>query len=187
MDGQTDIEFPDSEMVHEIEIENFRDDRTHEWSPAYMSLAEVYRQLDEHPRAVQRLSRDHAVKAGIQLMAGDFDSLTGGEWSGERTKVDDLAMIYNRLRTEPPRRFANGFSCLSFVLLGSAVAIRFRNSNALSSFFVCFLPILILYYPMLVLSVDQAKNGTVHPWSAWLGNVVLGLLGAWLLRRVMRY
>jgi lipopolysaccharide export system permease protein len=76
---------------------------------------------------------------------------------------------------------------LSFVFVGSVMAIRLRNSNALSSFFACFLPILIVYYPMLVFSVNQAKKGALPPHTDWVGNLALGLWAIWLLRRVMRY
>jgi lipopolysaccharide export system permease protein len=72
-------------------------------------------------------------------------------------------------------------------MVGSAMAIRLRNSNALSSFFVCFLPILVVYYPLLILGVNQGKGGSLPPAAVWMGNVVLVIWALWLLRRVMRY
>jgi lipopolysaccharide export system permease protein len=187
VDGETEFRFPDSEFVREFELEDFRQDDTELSSPSNMALAAIVRLLDDHPRKMEQLQREHAVKAALQLVAADFDALARGEWGGEQRAVDHQTYLYNRLRTEPPRRWANGFSCLSFVMVGSAMAIRLRNSNALSSFFVCFLPILIVYYPLLVLGVNQAKNGALPPMVVWLGNVVLGVWGLWLLRRVMRY
>jgi lipopolysaccharide export system permease protein len=136
---------------------------------------------------MEQLHRERAVKAALQLVGADFESLTGGEWGGEQLKLDAEVYIHNRLRTEPPRRWASGFSCLSFVMVGGAMAIRLRNSNALSSFFICFLPILVVYYPLLILGVNQAKGGTLPPSAVWLGNLVLGVWALWLLRRVMRY
>jgi hypothetical protein len=44
-----------------------------------------------------------------------------------------------------------------------------------------------VYYPLLAVSVDQAKDGTFPPQSVWIGNILLSLAGVWLLRRVMRY
>jgi lipopolysaccharide export system permease protein len=67
------------------------------------------------------------------------------------------------------------------------MAIRLRHAEILAIFFVCFLPILIVYYPLMVVSVGQAKDGVVPPPAVWLGNVVLALWGFWLLRRVVRY
>jgi lipopolysaccharide export system permease protein len=92
-----------------------------------------------------------------------------------------------RLYTEPWRRWANGFSCLCFVLIGAPMAIRLRHAEFLASFFACFLPILLVYYPLLAVSVGQAKDGSVPPPAVWIGNLVLAGWGVWLLRRVVRY
>jgi len=187
VDGESEGRFPDSEFIREFELEDFRRDDFENVSPSYMALSTIARHLDDHPRKMEQIHREQAVKAALQLVAADFDALAGGEWSGEQARLQEQTYIFNRLRTEPPRRWANGFSCLSFVIVGSAMSIRLRNSNALSSFFICFLPILVVYYPLLVLSVNQAKNGTLPPMIVWVGNVVLACWGLWLLRRVMRY
>jgi lipopolysaccharide export system permease protein len=66
------------------------------------------------------------------------------------------------------------------------MAIRLRNADFLTSFFLCFLPILVVYYPVFMLGVDQAKRGAIPPVAVWLGNVLIILWGWWLLRRVVR-
>ena len=73
------------------------------------------------------------------------------------------------------------------MLLGAPIGILRKNSDFLSSFFVCFLPILIVYYPLLMLGVDQAKSGLLPPWSVWTGNIVLLVCGVWLILRMRRY
>jgi len=67
------------------------------------------------------------------------------------------------------------------------MAIRLRNRDFLTSFFLCFSPILVVYYPLLIYGLDGAKNGTIPPIAVWAGNGLLLIWGAWLLRRVMRY
>jgi len=91
------------------------------------------------------------------------------------------------MQTEPPRRWANGFSCLCFALVGATMAIRMRNSDVLTSFFLCFGPILLVYYPLLITGTDRAKAGAINPYCVWLANVALVAWGLWLLRRVIRY
>jgi lipopolysaccharide export system permease protein len=88
---------------------------------------------------------------------------------------------------EPWRRWANGFSCLGFVLIGVPVAMWLRFSEFLATFFLCFAPILIIYYPMMVVSVSQAKDGTFPPQTVWIGNIMLAIAGIWMLRRVNRH
>ena len=67
------------------------------------------------------------------------------------------------------------------------MAIRRRNADFLSSFFACFLPILLLYYPLLMYGLNAAKNGSLPPMCAWMGNVLLAVLGSSMLRKVFRY
>jgi len=62
-----------------------------------------------------------------------------------------------------------------------------RKTDFFSSFFACFLPILLLYYPLLMLGVEQAKRGSVPPASVWLANIAIGLIGLWFLRKIHRY
>ena len=57
----------------------------------------------------------------------------------------------------------------------------------LTSFFLCFGPILLVYYPFLFFGVDRAKAGAINPYAVWLANGVLILWGLWLVRRVIRY
>ena len=42
------------------------------------------------------------------------------------------------------------------------MAIRLRNGDFLTSFFLCFLPILIVYYPLMVLA-STAQNTAPFP------------------------
>ena len=67
------------------------------------------------------------------------------------------------------------------------MAIRLRNRDFLTSFFLCFLPILIVYYPLLMYGIDGSKSGTIPPQAVWTGNLLLVGWGAWLLRKVIRY
>ncbi len=92
-----------------------------------------------------------------------------------------------RLRTEPYRRWANGFTILSFAVLGMPVAMWRRSGSFLTTFFVCFLPILAFYYPLLMLGEDLSTSGTLHPISFWLGNGLVLVCGLVLLRLYCRY
>ena len=128
-----------------------------------------------------------ALSAGEDMVRGDLTALGGSEWPANQSRlVNERARLF-RLLMEPQRRWANGLSCLCFVLIGAPMAILMRNADFLTSFFVCFVPILLIYYPLLIVGVDQAKLGTLPPWSVWTGNGILVLCGAGLMRRVIRY
>ncbi len=105
----------------------------------------------------------------------------------ELAQAHGVQRSIDRLRTEPFRRWSNGFTCFGFVLIGAPVAMMRRNADILTTFFVCFAPILVVYYPLLMLSEDLSTTGKLPPWSFWLGNVAMIGPGLGLLRRVLQH
>ena len=93
----------------------------------------------------------------------------------------------SRLSTEPYRRWANGFSCFFFALVGIPVSMRYRFDSFLSSFFVCFLPILGVFYPLLMFQEELTTSGSCHPIFFWLADAVLLVAGLLLVRGVIRH
>ena len=155
--------------------------------PAYMPLRVIPEEIRTQQALQAELEPQLALAAGIDLLTGDVSGLNSPNWQGTNQTLRDVRGLIARLRLEPYRRWASGFSCLSFVLIGAPITIRRRNSDFLTSFFLCFLPILIVYYPLLALGLDGAKNGSLPPYSVWLGNFILAAAGAWQLRHVIRY
>jgi len=156
-------------------------------SPSHCSLQQIpveRRKQQEHIRTVEQ---SHATEATFQLLTGDFVSLSGARWDSNRSHVKEARHRLHRLQTEPWRRWANGFSCFFFVMVGIPLAIRLKNSDFLTSFFLCFLPILLVYYPLMAFGVDRAKCGALPPYVVWLGNIIAFFAGLLLLRRVLRY
>lgn len=86
------------------------------------------------------------------------------------------------------RRPALAFGCFFFVLVGCPVGIWFSRSDYLSAFVTCFLPIIIVYYPLLLCGENLARAGTVDPAMAiWSANIVLGVAGVILYWRLLRH
>ena len=133
--------------------------------------------MQEIPGAVQRI-REELCRVLSQL---------GGHAEGdpERARLErqrrELEWQLRRLATEPVRRWANGFSCLCFALVGIGVAIRSRSENVLTNFFLCFTPILVVYYPLLMLSEQITALGYLPPIGFWIANLVMLLSGTYLL------
>jgi len=155
--------------------------------PADKSLRDIPSEISRRTEALRDERETQATLAAFQMMSGDFDPLTDKVWQlNHQRRHDGQEMLY-KLATEPHRRWANGFSCLFFALVGAPMAIRRRHGDYLASFFAVFLPILLVYYPLLVGGVIQAKNGVWPPECVWLGNLVFAIWAIWLMRRVIRY
>lgn len=107
--------------------------------------------------------------------------------AGTTDGINDCNFKICRLKTEPYRRWANGFTCLCFALIGIPVAMIWRHADVLTNFFVCFLPILVIYYPLLMLSDDLSTSGKLPPFSFWIANVALAIPAIALLRQMVRH
>ena len=53
-------------------------------------------------------------------------------------------------------------------------------------FFLCFLPILLVYYPLLMTGENIARQGIFPRCSVWLADAVLFTVGIVLLRHMRR-
>jgi lipopolysaccharide export system permease protein len=155
--------------------------------PAQMPLRMIPERYLHQSQKLHEYQQELAFRGATALFTGNFAALSSHDWKGRYQRLFwDCEDIY-KLRTEPHRRWASGFSCLAFVVVGAATAIKRRNSDFLTSFFVCFLPILIVYYPLLAFGLDSAKNGTLPPSIVWLGNGIMAVWGVHQTRWVLRY
>lgn len=184
--GDNRLNFPDT-LERVISLDEASGKGKARISPSNLAMADIPEEKVRQAAEIERMQQELAAEAAYQMMTGDFTSLVKGNWVKSRKRLADAQERLYRLRMEPYRRWANGFSCLCFVIVGAPLAIRMRNADFLTSFFMCFLPILIFYYPLMAFGVSQAKSGSFPSWGVWAGNVVLLAIGMQLIRRVCRY
>jgi lipopolysaccharide export system permease protein len=188
--GQIDADgtsFSFEEHVQEVPLPDLAVKGAGPVSPSNMRMRDIPTQIAKQKEAIERAKQLLAAKAGYRLMVGDFAEIGGPAWSSQASSLNSLKSTLHKLQTEPPRRWATGFSCLCFAMVGAPLAIRMRNADVLTSFFLCFLPILLIYYPLMLFSLDRSKAGAIHPMAVWGANIALMVWGVWLLRRVIRY
>jgi lipopolysaccharide export system permease protein len=176
--GEYELEIPLYDANQEARISSH---------PSWLALGVISDELAGQKELIQQTEREMAARAAYEMLCGDFDGLSSRQWESRAESRRHAHIRLYRLMTEPHRRWSAGFSCLCFAWVGVPMAIRLRNRDFLTSFFLCFLPILIVYYPLLAATVDGAKGGTIPAWGVWAGNVLLVCWGGWLLRRVIRY
>jgi len=184
--GNTSMHYP-GEMRRSIPLREASARGDNSRVPSWLALRDIPSEIKRAKEDQEKWEEKQAIRAAFQLVIGDLTGLTGVQWQSHVAARSELDKHIARLYTEPHRRWANGFSCLCFVMVGAPLAIRLRNADFLTTFFLCFLFILIVYYPLLAYGVDLAKRGDLPPFAVWLGNVILIAWGAWLLRRVVRF
>jgi lipopolysaccharide export system permease protein len=183
--GDVKASFPDT-IVRKIPLDAVSKKSIGTISPSDIALADFPAARAETEKSIDQLDQVAAGKAALALLSGRMDITVPAATAGEREAAKFQANRLIRLVMEPWRRWANGFSCLCFVLVGAPMAIRMRNADFLTSFFLCFLPILVVYYPVFMLGISRVKSGAFPPPAVWAGNLLIALWGLWLMRRVIR-
>jgi len=78
--------------------------------------------------------------------------------------------------------------CFCFALVGCPIGIWFSKRDYLSAFITCFLPMVMLYYPLLLCGINLTRYGRGHPLVLlWPCNLLLVIIGLGLLRRLIRH
>jgi lipopolysaccharide export system permease protein len=155
--------------------------------PAHLAQWRIGTEIPKQEEHIASLQENMAAEAALELLMGEFSALADPRWQQQQQTLVAAQNRLNRLRTEPWRRWSNGFSCFCFVVVGVPLAIRLKTADFFYSFMLCFFPILAIYYPLMAYGVDRAKAGALPPYMVWLGNFVCLAIGAWLMRRVTRY
>lgn len=175
-----------STVEREIDLNDLLDEGESGRSPSNYALAEIGREQAAITDRLTDLRRERTTESMLAMATGDFERLSADALKPLERREATERYRRRRLSVEPYRRWSAGFSCLCFVMVGAPMAILRQKGEFLASFFLCFLPILLVYYPLLMVSVDAAKSGSVPPVAVWLGNGVLALWGLWMMRRVVR-
>ncbi len=156
--------------------------------PREMTVETIQREMEGVAGERSLMEQRRMIDSALSLTHGNFSRLYGPEFNHYRAMIQSSNDRWNRLNTEIHSRFALSCSCLFFVFLGSPFSILQGKKQFLTSFFLCFMPILLLYYPLVLLCINLSKtNANFNPlWTMWSGNILLFACGAWVLRRLTR-
>jgi lipopolysaccharide export system permease protein len=155
--------------------------------PQQLPIQKMRAQLDQI-QVDKVIQQQRAVmEACFALTTADFPRLTSA-CGAQLAELDRQHGWGNRLKTEVHSRYAMSCSCFFFALLGTPFAMRFGKSQYLTSFLICFVPIVAGYYPLMLGLTTQCKQGKFDPlWAMWIANGLLALAAWSVLRKVTRY
>lgn len=152
-------------------------------NPSNLYLSQISGEIAAQEARLAATESEIIADATMQWLSGDFVGLTTADWKDRNDKLEKSRRRYSKLHVVPHRRWANGFSCLAFAIVGIPVALRLKTGNYATTFGLCFIPILILYYPLFMFGLSGAKTGVLPPLAVWMGNVGCLLVGLFLLHR----
>jgi len=179
-EGKASYRFDDYEQ-HEIPLKSPDQIAKAFDEPGHLYLNQIEDAIKKQSKDIDQMTQDDAVVAATQWICGDMVGLTSEVWEDRSAELDDAVYRHHRLHVVPHRRWANGFSCLAFAVIGIPVAMKLKAGNFATTFGICFLPILLIYYPLFMVGLNGAKQMTLPAYGAWLGNVACLIIGGFLL------
>lgn len=156
--------------------------------PRHLSIQKIHRKMNGIVSELDRLREKQETEMAMTLTLGEFQKLLDQDYMNFGFIQDFTEKDLNRLNTEIYSRFAMSTSCFFFVLIGGPFSILQARRQFLTSFFICFLPILLIYYPIALLMISLCKQGQANPaYAMWSGNALLGIAGCWVLYKVLKH
>lgn len=133
----------------------------------------------------EALERRRVITLTFALTHGDFGHLMQPEQKRQEWEINGEIERYHKLYTELHSRLALACSCFFFALVGSPFAVMQGRRQFLTSFALCFVPILLFYYPIVLVMMNLGKDNVFDPAvGMWLGNAAMGGVAWLLLRRI---
>ena len=148
-----------------------------------MSEFDIEKERTECLQKVQQFKERQAIEMMFCLSQADYRFAGNvGEMTKEQRRVERR---HRKLKTEKHFRHSMAWSCLCFTLIGSPLSIIMSKRHFLTTFMVCFAPLIGIYYPVVLGVIVQCKEGTIDPtWGVWIGNAILCIASTFLLRHV---
>jgi len=133
-----------------------------------------------------KLARGEIDRPGAVSMVSGKSPLVKTQLESERSAIEGQQHVANQFLVEIHKKYAIPAACLIFVLVGAPLGIVVRRGNFGVSATIA-LGFYILYWASLVSGEKLADRSVLPPWLAmWQGNIVIGLLGIYLIWSVSR-
>jgi lipopolysaccharide export system permease protein len=154
------------------------------WPPKFCTLGDLRKDIARQEVALAHMEQNQVDTAPLWHTAAPPP---GAPPMSHAAMLDTEREHMHWLKAQVNRRWANGFFCLAFVMMGIPVSMRVRSRDYLTSFFACFLPVVLLNHPLHNFCIKLAESGRAPAQLPWVGNLLLIGFGAWLLNRALRH
>jgi len=152
-----------------------------------LRLQDITTSVEKAHQNALSMQQQQAVETAFALTTGDYPKLFDPAMSSKSQKRLEHLSMSRRLRTEYYTRFSMSMSCLFFVLVGSPFAMMMEKKQFLTSFLFVFTPILVVYYPVAMMTQNLSKTGQLEPSIAvWTANAVMLIASCVFIRQVSR-
>jgi lipopolysaccharide export system permease protein len=182
--GVASFVFPDT-FVHAIPLGFEPETDLLVAHPSHMSMRDLPTASQQQSADIRRIENAITIHAAFNILSSRIDQISNPDSAARSSEIKNSRQRLLRLGTEMHRRWASGFTCFAMSLLGIPLAIRMKSSDAVTTFGVAFLPIILIYYPIFALTLDLAKDGRLAPQGVWIGNLLFIVVSIAMMRRLI--
>lgn len=168
-----------------------------------MPVPESFKKIDERNETMNfegleansnRLA-NKAEALDVSLEVNMMNAALNGDWKSAVYEIEtnrEQATRHRRKSIETKAeihvRIAQSLAPIPFVLLGCPVSILFQRRDFLQTFFMCFVPIITLYYPAMLLVFNIFKEAKeMNFFVLWAPSIAMCVFAVPFIRRVIRY
>jgi lipopolysaccharide export system permease protein len=173
------------ERPFELSLPKGFGDETHR-GPRAMTWQEIDNARLDLDEEIEKVGASQCVNMA-QFLLSDVAVDPSGVLDAIRDQIHDFRQQQLALDVEQHMRASLSLGCLFFILVGCPVGIWSSRGDYLSSFITCFLPIVVIYYPLMLCGTGYAKEGQFMIIPLVYGaDIVLGLLSLVLFWRLLK-
>lgn len=164
-------------------------DQSYKLEPPIQALtdAQIRAQQAALRKQVAQERLRQAAAASMWIASGRIERVTWPEVGAAYKDFPYWQKKIDELETERQLRRSLALGAILFIWIGAPVGVLFARRDFLSAFISCFLPIIVVYYPLILGGVNMAKEGTLRWHAVYYGDVLLFAAGILFIRRVRRH
>jgi lipopolysaccharide export system permease protein len=151
-----------------------------------MTWQEILQKKDEWEKAAEKTQAEWDTCSKSQAENPDKAQVEAHLKNlADRKKYEKQQSLF--MDVELLMRPALSMGCLGFILVGAPIGVWFSKSDYLSAFISCFLPIVVIYYPLMLCGTGMAKEGKIDPFVlVWAADALMALVGGFFIWRLCR-
>ncbi|MBI3828803.1 MAG: LptF/LptG family permease [Planctomycetes bacterium] len=156
----------------------------------YMTNLRMAEEMRKQIRTMQLGTLDRAAETAAQVAArSPADPVAplaiAAEWMETRQGSETIGSLREKsLRriVEFHRKLSISWIPFSMVFLGIGLGLLVKKGQRMVGFVLGLLTYFVVYYPLMITFKQLANSSALPPWSLWMPNLLVLLLGLWLWR-----
>ncbi|HTU20675.1 MAG TPA: LptF/LptG family permease [Gemmataceae bacterium] len=155
--------------------------------PRDLTWQEILEKRIEFQKKIEGIQSNIAIATSRLMLIAPPDKNLPRYLQSCNNQINQTQQEIVALNVELQMRPALSLGCLFFILVGCPVGIWFSRSDYLSAFITCFLPIVFVYYPLMLCGTGMAKEGRLNMVPlVWGADAIVGLIGLILFWRLLK-